>query len=54
MAFLFTKNKINAYKNKYSTSGLKLSLTVSMVHNKSRKLTNTSITFIDLDLHIYD
>jgi hypothetical protein len=54
MAFLFTKNKINAYKNKYSTFVLKLSLTVSMVQNKPRKLTNTSIPFIDLDLHIYD
>jgi hypothetical protein len=53
-SFLFTKNKINAYKNKYSTSGLKLSLTVSMVQNKSIKPTNTSIAFIDLDLHIYD
>jgi hypothetical protein len=28
-------------------------LTVSMVQNKSRKPTNTSIAFIDLDLHIY-
>jgi hypothetical protein len=54
MAFLFTKNKINAYKNKYSTSRPKLSLTVSMVQNKLRKLTNTTIAFIDLDLHIYD
>jgi hypothetical protein len=54
MAFLFTKNKINAYKNKYNTSGYKLALTVSMVKNKSRKPTNTSIAFVDLDLHIYD
>jgi hypothetical protein len=54
MAFLFTKNKINAYKNKYSTYGLKLSLTSSMVQNKPRKATNTSIAFIDLDLHVYD
>jgi hypothetical protein len=54
MAFLFTKNKINAYRNKYMTSGLKISLTVSIVQNKSRKPTNTSIAFIDLDLHIYD
>jgi hypothetical protein len=54
MAFPFTKNKINAYKNKYNTSGPKLSLIVSMVQNKSRKLTNTSIDFIDLDLHIYE
>jgi hypothetical protein len=43
MAFLFTKNKITAYKNKYNISGPKLSLTVSMVHNKTRKLRNTSI-----------
>jgi hypothetical protein len=54
MAFLFTKNKINAYKNKYSTFVLKLSLTVSKVQNKSRKPTNTYIAFIDLDVHIYD
>jgi hypothetical protein len=54
MAFLFTKNKINAYKNKYNTSELKLSLTASMVQKKPRKPTNTSIAFIDLDLHIYD
>jgi hypothetical protein len=54
MAFLFTKNKINAYKNKYNTSGLKLSLTVSMVQNKSTKLTDTYIAFIDLDLHNYN
>jgi hypothetical protein len=54
MAFLFTKNKINAYKNKYSTSGLKLALTVSMVQNKPRKPTNIYIAFMDLDLHKYD
>jgi hypothetical protein len=54
MAFLFTKNKINAYKNKYNTSGPKLALTVSMVQNKPRKPTNTYIAFIDLDLHNYD
>jgi hypothetical protein len=54
MAFLFTKNKIDAYKTKYSTFVLKLSLTVAMVQNKSRKPTNKSIAFIDLDLHIYD
>jgi hypothetical protein len=54
MAFLFTKNKINEYKNEYITSGSKLSLTDSMVQNKSRKPTNTYIAFIDLDLHIYD
>jgi hypothetical protein len=54
IAFLFTINKINAYKNKYNPSGLKLSLTVSMVQNKPRKPTNTSVAFIDLDLHNYD
>jgi hypothetical protein len=54
MAFPFTKNKINAYKNKYITFGLKLSLTISMVQNKPRKPTNTYIAFIELDLHIYD
>jgi hypothetical protein len=54
ITFLFTKNKINAYKNKYDTSGPKLSLTVSMVQHKLRKPTNTSIAFIDLDLYIYD
>jgi hypothetical protein len=54
MAFLFTKNKINTYKNKYSAYGLKLSLNVSMVQNKPRKPTNKYIAFIDLDLHIYD
>jgi hypothetical protein len=54
MAFLFTINKINAYKNKYNTSGLKLSPTASMVQNKPRDPTNTYIAFIDLDLHIYD
>jgi hypothetical protein len=53
IAFLFTINKIIAYKNKYNTSGPKLSLTVSLVQYKSRKPTNTSIAFIDLDLHIY-
>jgi hypothetical protein len=31
MAFLFTKNKINAYKNKYNTSGPKLSPTHALV-----------------------
>jgi hypothetical protein len=54
MAFLFTKNKINAYKKKYNTSEPKLSLTLSMVQNKSRKPTNTSIAFIDLEQHIYN
>jgi hypothetical protein len=54
IAFIFTTNKINAYKNKYNTYGLKLSLTVSMVQDKPRKPTNTYIAFIDLDLHIYD
>jgi hypothetical protein len=54
MAFLFTKNKINAYRNKYNTSGPKLSFSVSIVQNKARKPTNTSIAFIDLDLHNYD
>jgi hypothetical protein len=54
MAFLSTKNKINAYKNKYNTSEPKLSLTVSMVQNKIRRPTNTYIAFIDLDLHNYD
>jgi hypothetical protein len=54
MAFIFTTNKINAYRNKYNTSGPKLPLTVSMVQNKPRKSTNTSIAFIDLDLHNYD
>jgi hypothetical protein len=54
IAFLFTKKKINAYKIKYNTSRPKLSLTISMVQNKSRKPTNTSIAFIDLDLQIYD
>jgi hypothetical protein len=48
------KNKINAYRNKYNTSGPKLSFIVSMVQNKPRKPTNTSIAFIDLDLHNYD
>jgi hypothetical protein len=54
IAFLFTTKKVNAYKNKYNTSGPKHSLTVSMVQNKSRKPTNTPIAFIDLDLHNYD
>jgi hypothetical protein len=54
MAFLFTKNKINAYRNKYNTYGPKLFLTVSMVQHKPRKPTNTSIAFIDLDLNNYD
>jgi hypothetical protein len=54
MAFLFTKNKINAYKNKYNTSGPKLSPTHDLVLNKSRKPTNTSIAYVDLDLHMYD
>jgi hypothetical protein len=48
------QNKVKAYKNKYSASEPKLSLTVSMVQNKPREPTNTSIAFIDLDLHIYD
>jgi hypothetical protein len=48
------QKKINAYKNKYRTYGLKLSLTISMVQNKPRKPTNTYIAFIDLYLHIYD
>jgi hypothetical protein len=46
--------KINAYKNKYSTSGPKLYLTAYLVQNKSKKPTNTFIAFIDLDIHIYD
>jgi hypothetical protein len=54
MAFLFTKNKINAYKNKYTTSGPKLSLTVSLVENKAMNSTNTPRAIIDLDLYIYD
>jgi hypothetical protein len=54
MAFLFTKNNINAYKNKYSTSGLKLCLTVSMVQEKPKEPTNTPIALMDLDLHNYD
>jgi hypothetical protein len=54
MAFLLTKNKINAYKNKYNTSGPKLFLTLSMVQYKPKKRTKTYIAFIDLDLHIYD
>jgi hypothetical protein len=39
MASLFTKNKINAYKNKYNTSRPKLSLTVSLVQNKAMNST---------------
>jgi hypothetical protein len=54
MAFPSTKNKINAYKNKYNTYGPKLPLTVSMLQNKLRRPTNTYIAFIDLDLHNYD
>jgi hypothetical protein len=53
MAFLFTKNKINAYRNKYNTYGPNISLTVSIVQNKRSKPTNTYIAFIDLDLHIF-
>jgi hypothetical protein len=54
IAFLFTINKINVY-NKINIILLDPNiLTVSVVQNKSRKPTNTSIAFIDLDLHIYD
>jgi hypothetical protein len=45
---------MNVYKNKYNPSGPKHSLTVSMVQNKQTKPTNTSIAFIDLDLHNYE
>jgi hypothetical protein len=53
-SILITTNKINAYKNKFNTSRAKLPLTFSLVQNKPRKPTNTSIDIIDLDLHIYE
>jgi hypothetical protein len=52
--FLASINRIKAHKNKYSTFGAKLSPTPSLVQNKPRKPTNTSIAIIDLELHIYD
>jgi hypothetical protein len=52
--FLATTNEINACKNKYITSGAKLSHTPSVIWNKARKPTNTSIAILDLELGIYD
>jgi hypothetical protein len=52
ITFLATTNEINAYKNKYITSRAKLSHTPSVIQNKARKPTNTSIAILDLELSI--
>jgi hypothetical protein len=54
IAFLATKNEINAYKNKHITFESKLSPTPSLNQNKARKPTNTSRAILDLYLKIYD
>jgi hypothetical protein len=53
-AFLASNKRINAYKNKYSSTGAKISPTHALVQKKPRKPTNTPRVIMNLDLYIYD
>jgi hypothetical protein len=53
MAKFNYQNKINVYKNKFTTNRPQLSLTDSLAQIKAMKSTNMSRTIPDLELCIY-